>query len=155
MEGAIFGQNAFSNICLSIKMWHKTVRHFRKFQKHFFMNQSSPHIWFTCWQCLFLEEPASNTNHRPKLKSKQWRYYKSINQNFAPFKGCRCKRCLCICCRAMCTTILYLKVHTRWQKSGGTISYWKFLEFPDFNNGKTKMKACSAFRRAGSGIGSM
>ena len=36
-EGAIFEQNTFSNICLSIKMEHKSASHFWKFQKNVFM----------------------------------------------------------------------------------------------------------------------
>ena len=36
MEGAIFEQNTFYNICLSIKMQHKTAWNIRQFQKYFF-----------------------------------------------------------------------------------------------------------------------
>ena len=42
-DGAIFEQNAFSNICLYIKMEHKSALLFWKFQKNVFVNRSSVH----------------------------------------------------------------------------------------------------------------
>ena len=67
-EGAIFEQNSFSNICLSIKMQHKTARFFWKFQKKVFVNRSSVYVYH-CQKAL-----PFGTRERERGYSESWTF---------------------------------------------------------------------------------